>query len=81
MGCGNSRNENSKKCLGENRRVKTQGTVRTILSIKISRTVKHKKGLYIVSEVAASQEFSKINSSHDSSKLCVSKQNSKNLTA
>ncbi|OMJ65596.1 hypothetical protein SteCoe_37935 [Stentor coeruleus] len=79
MGCGNSRKEHL-NYLCENRNIKTQESVRRTFSIRVSSIVKHNKGLYIVSEVAASQEFSKRNSSHDPVKLFVSKENSNNLT-
>lgn len=80
MGCVTSRKENLKKYSSKNLIIKTQGTMRKILTIKISRTVKHKKGLYIVSEAAASQEFSNRNSLNNQVKLYVSKQDTKYTT-
>lgn len=80
MGCGISRKQNLKKYSSKNLIIKTQGTMRKILTIKISNTVKHKKGLYIVSEASASQELSKRNTLNNQVKLYVSIQDAKCTT-
>ncbi|OMJ65198.1 hypothetical protein SteCoe_38849 [Stentor coeruleus] len=81
MGCGNSRLIGKRVSTSNNNDINnTENSNRRVLSVRISGTIKHNKGLYMVSEAAASQEYSRKSSSIDSMKLHIISTDSKNLT-
>lgn len=80
MGCGFSRFNNKNNSSSNNTKTNTRIVLHKVLSIKVTGSTNHHKGLYRVSEVSASQEFSRGNSSLDSMKLHISNLDLKNIT-
>ncbi|OMJ66411.1 hypothetical protein SteCoe_36756 [Stentor coeruleus] len=80
MGCGKSRSASKRASTSNIIQNNTEKCNQRVLSVRISGTIKHNKGLYMVSEVAASQEYSRKNSSIDSMKFHVIRADSISLT-
>lgn len=80
MGCGKSRPTSKRASTCNIIANSSEKCNQRVLSVRISGTIKHNKGLYMVSEAAASQEYSRKNSSIDSIKLHIITTGSKNST-